>query len=158
MRRKHLESVSSRSLSVRGSWGAAPSVFWYGVPGGTQGPLGKGGAAERWRVTPSVSGVTRHGAQPATTHTSKRTAPPARRTGRHPAVTLRRRRRLQTVPRRVGVQFMPLHKAPPPGDHQPALNSHNKSQFLFPSKIHYLCNIHPAFPHNVNFPLKKVKY
>jgi len=42
--------VSSRSLSVRGSWGTAPSVFWYGVPGGTQGPLGKGGAAERWRV------------------------------------------------------------------------------------------------------------
>ena len=55
MRRRHLESVSaapygrcfasfvsSRSLSVRGSWGAAPSVFWYGAPGGTQGPLGKG--------------------------------------------------------------------------------------------------------------------
>ena len=75
MRRRHLESVSSRSLSVRGSWGAAPSVFWYGVPGGTQGPLGKGGAAERWRVTPSVSWVTRHGAQPATTHTSKRNGP-----------------------------------------------------------------------------------
>ena len=43
-------------------------------PGGTQGPLGKGGAAERWRVTPSVSGVTRHGAQPATTRTHKRNA------------------------------------------------------------------------------------
>ena len=56
MRRRHLESVSSRSLSVRGSWGTAPSVFWYGAPGGTRGPLGKGGAAERWRVTPSVSG------------------------------------------------------------------------------------------------------
>ena len=39
-----------RSLSVRGSWGAAQSVFWYGAPGGTRGPLGKGGAAERWRV------------------------------------------------------------------------------------------------------------
>ena len=63
-----------------GSWGAAPSVFWYGAPGGTQGPLGKGGAAERWRVTPSVSGVTRHGAQPATTRTHKRNATPARRT------------------------------------------------------------------------------
>ena len=37
-------------------------------------------------------------------------------------------------------------------------NLHNKSQLYFPSKIHYLCNIHPAFPHNVNFPLKKVKY
>ena len=77
MRRRHLESVSSRSLSVRGSWGAAPSVFWYGAPGGTQGPLGKGGAAERWRVTPSVSWVTRHGAQPATTRTHKRNAPAA---------------------------------------------------------------------------------
>ena len=81
MRRRPLESVSSRSLSVRGSWGTAPSVFWYGVPGGTQGPLGKGGAAERWRVTPSVSWVTRHGAQPATTRTHKRNAPAASRTG-----------------------------------------------------------------------------
>ena len=71
MRRRHLESVSSRSLSVRGSWGAAPSAFWYGAPGGTQGPLGKGGAAERWRVTPSVGWVTRHGAQPATTRAYK---------------------------------------------------------------------------------------
>ena len=74
MRRRHLESVSSRSLAGRGSWGTAPSVFWYGAPGGTRGPLGKGGAAERWRVTPSVSGVTRHGAQPATTRTHKRNA------------------------------------------------------------------------------------
>ena len=37
-------------------------------------------------------------------------------------------------------------------------NLHNKSQLYFPSKIHYLCNIHPVFPHIVNFPLKKVKY
>ena len=124
--------VSSRSLSVRGSWGAAPSVFWYGAPGGTRGPLGKGGAAERWRVTPSVSGVTRHGAQPATTRTHKRNAPPARRTGRHPAVTPRRR--------------------------QATTNSHNKSQSHSPNKIHYLCDLRPVFPHIVNFPLKKVKY
>ena len=88
IRRRHLESVSSRSLAVRGSWGTAPSVFWYGAPGGTQGPLGKGGAAERWRVTPSVSGVTRHGAQPATTRTYKSRAPAAIRTGFAP----RRRR------------------------------------------------------------------
>ncbi len=101
MRRRHLESVSaalygrcqasfvsSRSLAVRGSWGTAPSVFWYGAPGGTQGPPGKGGAAERWRVTPSVSGVTRHGAQPATTRTYKSRAPAASRTGFAP----RRRR------------------------------------------------------------------
>ena len=92
-RRRHLESVSSRSLVVRGSWGTAPSVFWYGAPGGTQGPLGKGGAAERWRVTPSVSGVTRHGAQPATTRTYKSRAPAAIRTDRHLLVTPPRRRR-----------------------------------------------------------------
>ena len=101
MRRRHLESVSaalygrcqasfvsSRSLAARGSWGTAPSVFWYGAPGGTRGPLGKGGAAERWRVTPSVSGVTRHGAQPATTRTYKSRAQAASRTGFAP----RRRR------------------------------------------------------------------
>ena len=101
MRRRHLESVSaalygrcqasfvsSRSLAVRGSWGTAPNVFWYGAPGGTQGPPGKGGAAERWRVTPSVSGVTRHGAQPATTRTYKSRAQAASRTGFAP----RRRR------------------------------------------------------------------
>ena len=29
MRRRHLESVSSRSLAARGSWGTAPSVFWF---------------------------------------------------------------------------------------------------------------------------------
>ena len=93
MRRRHLESVSaaavrtmftsfvsSRSLSVRGSWGTAPSVFWYGVPGGTQGPLGKGGAAERWRVAYPIGIATRHGAKPATTHTSKRNASAASRT------------------------------------------------------------------------------
>ena len=66
--------VSSRSLSVRGSWGTAPSVFWYGAPGGTRGPLGKGGEAERWRVTYPIGIATRHGAKPATTHTSKRNA------------------------------------------------------------------------------------
>ena len=37
-------------------------------------------------------------------------------------------------------------------------NSHNKSQLHFPSKIHYLCNLHPISSHNVNFPLNKVKY
>ena len=121
MRRRHLESVSSRSLSVRGSWGTAPSAFWYGAPGGAQGPLGKGGAAERWRVTPSVGWVTRHGAQPATTRAYK-------------------------------------SRPPPPGAHKPALNSHNKSQFLFPNKAHYLYNSRPISSQNVNFPLKKVKY
>ena len=90
MRRRHLESVSaapygrcfasfvsSRSLAARGSWGTAPSVFWYGVPGGTQGPLGKGGAAERWRVAYPIGIATRHGAKPATTRTHKRNAPAA---------------------------------------------------------------------------------
>ena len=88
MRRRHLESVcicgavrtmftsfvSSRSLSVRGSWGTVPSAFWYGAPGGTRGPLGKGGAAERWRVAYPIGIATRHGVKPATTHTSKRNA------------------------------------------------------------------------------------
>ena len=91
MRRRHLESVSSRSLAKRGSWGIAPSVFWYGIPGGTQGPLGKGGAAKRWRVVYPIGIATLYGAKPATTHTSKRNAPPARRTDRHLAVTPRRR-------------------------------------------------------------------
>ena len=72
--------VSSRSLSVRGSWGTAPSVFWYGAPGGTQGPLGKGGAAERWRVAYPIGIATRHGAKPATTRAYKSRPPPGRRT------------------------------------------------------------------------------
>ena len=33
--------VSSRSLSVRGSWGTAPSVFWYGAPAGRKARWGK---------------------------------------------------------------------------------------------------------------------
>ena len=62
-------------------------------------------------------------------------------------------------PRWVGVLPKPCTRPhPPPGDHQPALNSHNKSQFLFPNKAHYLCNSHPTIPSSVNFPLKKVKY
>ena len=104
MRRRHLESVSaapygrcfassvsSRSLAKRGSWGTAPSVFWYGAPGGSQGPPGKGGAAERWRVAYPIGIATRHGAKPATTHTSKRNATAASRTSRHPPVTSPRR-------------------------------------------------------------------
>ena len=105
MRRRHLESVcicgavrtmftsfvSSRSLSVRGSWGTAPSAFWYGAPGGTQGPLGKGGAAERWRVAYPIGIATRHGAKPATTRTYKSRPTPGRRTGCHHSVALRRR-------------------------------------------------------------------
>ena len=118
--------VSRRSLSVRGSWGTAPSVFWHGAPGGSQGPPGKGGAAERWRVAYPIGIATRHGAKPATTRTHKRNAPPARRTGRHPAVTPRRR--------------------------QATTNSHNKSQSHSPNKIHYLCDLRPVFPHFVNLP------
>ena len=104
IRRRHLESVSaalygrcqasfvsSRSLAVRGSWGTAPSVFWHGAPGGSQGPPGKGGAAERWRVVYPIGIATRHGAKPATPHTSKRNAPPARRMDRYPPVTPRHR-------------------------------------------------------------------
>ena len=86
-------------LSVRGSWGTAPSVFWYGAPGGTQGPPGKGGAAERWRVIYPIGIATRHGAKPATTRTHKRNAPAASRTGCRLPVTPRRRRRSQTTPK-----------------------------------------------------------
>ena len=42
--------------------------------------------------------------------------------------------------------------APPPGDHKLALNSHNKSQLLFPNKTHHLSGSHPVFPHFVNLP------
>ena len=73
-------------------------MFWYGAPGGTQGPPGKGGAAERWRVVYPIGIATRHGAKPATTRTHKRNAPAASRTGRHLPVTPRRRRRLQSIP------------------------------------------------------------
>ena len=81
MRRRHLESVSSRSLALGRSWGAAPSVFWYGAPGGSQGPPGKGGAAERWRVVYPIGIATRYGAKPATTRAYKSRPPPGRRTG-----------------------------------------------------------------------------
>ena len=54
MRRRHLESVSAAlygrcqsivriqpQLSVRGSWGTAPSAFWYGPPAGRKARRGK---------------------------------------------------------------------------------------------------------------------
>ena len=75
-------------FSGKGVLGHSPKRVLVWGPGGTQGPPGKGGAAERWRVTPSVSGVTRHGAQPATTRTRKSRASAASRTGFAP----RRRR------------------------------------------------------------------
>ena len=48
---------------------------------------------------------------------------------------------------------IPIHRDPltPP-------NLHNKSQLQFSSKIRYLCDLRPISSHNVNFPLKKVKY
>ena len=48
------------------------------------------------------------------------------------------------------------HPHPPRPPHPP--NLHNKSQFQFPSKIRYLCDLRPISSHNVNFPLKIVKY
>ena len=48
---------------------------------------------------------------------------------------------------------IPIHRDPP---HPP--NFHNKSQLQFPSKIRYLCDLRPISSHNVNFPLKVVKY
>ena len=53
MRRRHLESVSSRSLSVRGSLGTAPSAFWYGAPGGAQDLVGRGGCTAAGRTAQS---------------------------------------------------------------------------------------------------------
>ena len=67
-------------------------------------------------------------------------------------------RKVPPPPGRRAVYAFAKGPSPPPGDHKPAPKYHNKSQLYFPSKIHYLCNINPAFPHNVNFPLKKVKY
>ena len=46
-------------------------------------------------------------------YTSKRNAPAASRTGCHPLVASPRRRRLQTCPRRAGVQIKTFCKAPP---------------------------------------------
>ena len=74
------KSIRIQHSQRQGSWGSAPSVFWYRAPGGTRGPLGKGGAAERWRVAYPIGIATRHGAKPATTHTSKRNATAASRT------------------------------------------------------------------------------
>ena len=110
--------VSSRSLSVRGSWGTAPSVFWYGAPGGTQGPLGKGGAAERWRVAYPIGIATRYGAKPATTHTSKRNASAASRTD----------------------YAFAKGSATPTGDRQPGL-----AAFRFPFPVKGIPNVHALF-------------
>ena len=49
-----------------------------------------------------------------------------------------------------------IHPHPPRPPLPPG--SYNKSQLHFPNKIHYLCDLRPIFSHNVNFPLKKVKY
>ena len=68
------KSIRIQHSQRQGSWGSAPSVFWYRAPGGTRGPLGKGGAAERWRVAYPIGIAARHGAQPATTRTHKRNA------------------------------------------------------------------------------------
>ena len=84
---KHrLAHASGRhSRSERAFWcvrvsGCPQACFAFGDPDGSHDPLGKGGAAERWRVVYSVGIATRHGAQPVTTRTSKRKSPPDRRT------------------------------------------------------------------------------
>ena len=103
--RFHRKSIRIQHSQRQGSWGSAPSVFCFGAPDGSQDPVGKGGAAERWRVAQCASRATRREAQPATTHTSKRNATAASRTDCHLLVTSPRRRRLQTFPcpRRAGV-------------------------------------------------------
>ena len=81
MRRRHLESVSaalygrcfasfvsSRSLSVRGSWGTAPSVFWFLLYAQKERPGG-----EPYRPSPFGDFVTPLG--------DYNLSPPGRRTG-----------------------------------------------------------------------------
>ena len=84
MRRRHLESVSaalygrcfasfvsSRSLSVRGSWGTAPSVFWFLLYAQKERPGG-----EPYRPSPFGDFVTPLG--------DYNLSPPGRRTGLAP--------------------------------------------------------------------------
>ncbi len=108
------KSIRIQHSQRQGSWGRAPSVFCFGAPDGSQDPVGKGGAAERWRVAPCASGATRHGAQPAMTHTSKRNATAASRTGGHLSVTSPRRRRLQTTPAGQACLLIPCKRLAPP--------------------------------------------
>ena len=84
MRRRPLESVSSRSLSVRGSWGTAPSVFWFLLYEQKERP---GGEPHRLCTLQNQRDADRR---------LQTGPPPGRRTGRHPPVTPRRRRRPQT--------------------------------------------------------------
>ncbi len=84
MRRRPLESVSSRSLSVRGSWGTAPSVFWFLLYEQKERP---GGEPHRLCTLQNQRDADRR---------LQTWPPPGRRTGRHPPVTPRRRRRPQT--------------------------------------------------------------
>ena len=71
MRRRHLESVSSRSLSVKGSWGTAPSVFWFLLYAQKERPAG-----EAYRPSPFGDFVTPLG--------DYNLSPPGRRTGLAP--------------------------------------------------------------------------
>ena len=115
MHRRHLESVSSRSLSVRGSWGTAPSVFWFLLYAQKERP---GGEPYRLCTLHILRDADR---RPqiwlknsfASFCRSKRNAPPARRADRHLPVTPRRRRRPQTIPCRVGIQIL-ISKRPRP--------------------------------------------
>ena len=74
MRRRHLESVSSRSLSVRGSWGLPQVAFELGPPAGRKARWGKEERRSVGGLPIPIGIATRHGAKPATTHTSKRNA------------------------------------------------------------------------------------
>ena len=153
--------VSSRSLSVRGSWGTAPSVFWFLLYAQKERPGG-----EPYRPSPFGDSAAPLG--------DYNLSPPGRRTGLAPCkinapplgdynldlkILLLLSFTEKERPRRAGVLPKPCTRPhPPPGAHKPALNSHNKSQFLFPNKAHYLYNSRPISSQNVNFPLKKVKY
>ena len=91
-----------------GSWGAAPSVFWFLLYAQKERP---GGEPYRLCTLHILRDADR---RPqiwlknsfASFCRSKRKAPPARRADRHLPVTPRRRRRPQTIPCRVGIQIL----------------------------------------------------
>ena len=101
MRRRPLESVSSRGLSVRGSWGTAPSVFWFLLYTQKERP---GGEPHRLCTLQNQRDADRR---------LQTWPPPGRRTGRHPPVTPRRR---QATTNLIKIGLLPtfLHRKADP--------------------------------------------
>ena len=123
--------VSSRSLSVRGSWGTAPSVFWFLLYAQKERPGG-----EPYRPSPFGDFVTPLG--------DYNLSPPGRRTGLAPCkinapplgdynlnlkILLLLFFTEKERPRRVGVQFMSLQKTPP---RRQATTNYLQNRLIFP--------------------------